>query len=102
MKKLLFVVFAFMFSLNTYAYGFRANANVFVINTQAEISVYNSFYRTIVCSGDVRGLTISGQYVNAYMNNVVIHPGMYGYAYAYTNNYNPFVSASANIYCNFL
>lgn len=102
MKSLIIILSTLIFVTNTYAFTFRANANVYVTNTTAEIRVYNSYPRAIVCNGNAQGLTVRGNYVYAYMSNVAIMPGTNGFVYVYTNNFNPFVSANAAIYCTTL
>jgi hypothetical protein len=98
MKKFIFVILLFV-SFNTFAQWFRVNARVNVNAFQLYAYVDNTFAAPIVCRGSVAGITYYGQPVFAYFNNVIIYPGMFAEAYAFTNQFNPFVSVNSNVNC---
>lgn len=84
------------------AYNFRANARVHMSPTQGIVEVVNELNTRIVCSGEVRGMTRSGNTVYVTVNNVVVYPNSYIEAYVYTNNYDTFVRVMPRISCRTL
>ncbi len=96
MKKFITLI-SLIVSLNCLA--FMMPVQVFFTPTYAEARVYNNLFRPIVCSGAVQGILSNGIPVYSYFNNMIIYPGQFGYAYAYTNFYNPFINAFANANC---
>ncbi|MFZ4713851.1 MAG: hypothetical protein ACOYL6_09080 [Bacteriovoracaceae bacterium] len=98
MKKF-FACALLVLSFNSFAQWFQINARVNANPYQLTAYVDNTFNAPIVCRGNVAGITYYGQSVYAYFNNVVIFPGMFANAYAYTNQTNPFVSVQSNVAC---
>jgi hypothetical protein len=78
---------------------FAVNAQVQVNQLNVAGVVYNNFGGRIMCRGFVTGFTYRGLSLYGYFNNVVIYPGQYAYAYAYTNAMDPFVNANSNVQC---
>ena len=97
--KTILLILVFTFSLNSHAFQFRANAQVYFDRVYGEARVYNGLATPIVCSGNAIGLTSTGRQVFSYMNNVRILPGMFAYVSVYTNNYEPFIGVTPNIAC---
>lgn len=80
-------------------HAFNVQAQVNFNPLKATASVYNRFNRPIICDINATGYTYYGQSLYSYMDRVVIHPGMNGYAYVYSNPGNPFVNVSGNADC---
>ncbi len=97
---ILVTVFSLSFSKATFAQQwFAVNAQVQVNQLNVTGAVYNNFGGRVMCQGVVTGYTYRGLSLYAYFNNVVIYPGQYAYAYAYTNTMDPFVNANSNVQC---
>lgn len=79
--------------------GFIPRMEYFVGRELATVRVWNDTFRPIVCSGTAFGQTRSGMVVNAWMANMVIYPGMFVNLYVYSNFYDPFVRAHAQVRC---
>jgi len=86
-------------SLSTFAYTFVPPMNFFVNREVATTRVFNTTGFPIVCSGQAFGATFGGVVLNAWLNNVVIYPGQWADATVYSNYYDPFARAWANISC---
>lgn len=97
--KIIFLFLGLSIAINTHAYQFRANAQIYFDRVYGEARVYNGLATPIICSGNVVGLTSTGRQIYSYMNNVVVLPGMFAYISVYTNNYEPFVGVTPNIIC---
>ncbi len=95
------LVFATILTLQTHAFQFRANAQVYVNRTYGEVRVANYLNTPIICNGSAVGVTSTGRQVFSYMNQVRILPGMFAYLNVYTNNYEPFLRITPNIFCRF-
>ena len=103
MKNLMILVVATVTMISSaQANNFRANARVHMSPTQGIVEVVNELYRPIECSGEVRGMTRSGNTVYVYVNNVVIYPNRYIEAFVYTNNGDTFVRVMPRISCRTL
>ena len=99
MKKF-FVLALLVLSFNSQAQAwFRVNVRVYASPVQLTAYVDNMWGRPMLCRGNVAGITYQGPVAYAYFNNIVVYPGMFAQAYAYTNNYNPFVRYTSNVYC---
>jgi hypothetical protein len=98
-KKILCILFL-IFAFQNIARAFPVHANVRWNRGLATANIQNHFGRPIICSGNAQGLTYSGVYLYSYLNNQIIYPGNFYELYVYTNNYNPFINASAFINCN--
>lgn len=86
-------------SLSAQAYTFVPPMNFFVNRDVATTRVFNSTAFPIVCSGQAFGQTYGGVVLNAWLNNVVIYPGQWADATVFSNYYDPFARAWANIGC---
>ena len=98
MKKLFLTAFIFLtFSSSVFAFVPRMR---FFVNREVAIArVFNQTGRPFVCSGTAFGQTYSGYVLNSWFNQIYVLPGMYADAYVYSNYYDPFVSAWAQVEC---
>lgn len=97
--KTIFLILGLTLTLQTHAFQFRANAQIYFDRVYGEARVYNGLNTPILCDGNAVGLTSTGRQVFSYMNNVRILPGMFAYLSVYTNNYEPFIGVTPNIFC---
>jgi hypothetical protein len=100
MKKLMFTT-ALLLALTTTAFGFIPQMSYFVNREVATVQVWNTSGRPFICSGVAYGQTYNGLQLNAWFNNLYVYPGASAEAYVYSNFYDPFVSAWAQIDCQF-
>lgn len=102
MKKLFFVLASVLVLSTSQAYAFQVQAHAEVNRVVAKFRVYNNYGRAIMCTGSAYGLTVSGYQYYAYFNNVIIYPGQFAYAEAFTNVYDVFIGADSRVNCQFL
>ena len=100
MKKVLLSMFLVL-SLSAIANAFWVNPQISVSQTLVRVQVVNTWGMPIFCTGEARAYTFYGQFVSGYMNRALIYPGNFSFIDVYTNQFNPFVNASANIFCDF-
>lgn len=101
MKKFI-ITCALLLVTMTQAFAFCPQMSFFVNRQVATARVMNASYRPMVCSGYAFGQTYSGLVLNSWFNNMYIAPGMYADAYVYSNYYDPFARAWAQVDCQFL
>lgn len=100
MKKLLFTV-ALLLAFSTSAFAFIPEMNFFVNREVATVRIWNNSGRPFVCSGSAYGMTYNRVVLNSWFNQVYVAPGMYAYAYVYSNYYDPFLNVWAQVNCQF-
>jgi hypothetical protein len=100
MKKLIITCALFIVTISN-AFAFFPQLNSFVNGEVATTRVWNTSYRAMVCSGNAFGQTYNGVVLNSWFNNLYIMPGMYADAFVYTNYYDPFARAWAQVDCQF-
>lgn len=100
MKKLMLSAVLFL-SLSSSVFAFIPQMSFFVARDVATARVFNTTGRPFVCSGNAFGRTYSGMVLNSWFNNIYVMPGMYADAYVYSNFYDPFVNAWAQVQCQF-
>lgn len=93
-------VFVFC-TLSTSVFAFVPQMNFFVNREVATVRVWNTSGAPIVCNGSAFGQTFNGMIYQSWINQVYIAPGVFVEAYAYTNYYDPFARAWAQIDCQF-
>lgn len=86
-------------SFSVQAYTFVPPMNFFVNRDVATTRVFNSTAFPIVCSGQAFGQTYRGVVLNTWLSNVVIYPGQWADATVFSNYYDPFARAWAQIGC---
>lgn len=101
MKKLMLSMLVFI-SLSTSAFAFMPQMSFFVNRETATAQIWNNTNTPFVCSGSAFGRTYSGVVLNTWFNQIYVAPGMYAYAYVYSNYYDPFMNAWANVDCAFV
>jgi len=102
MKRITLLTLLFLTSLSAQAYTFTANANVQVTPLIGTVQVFNHLNRPIICSGRADGITIRGNVVNVYMNNLIIHPRQFSSMYVRTTPYDVFRFVRPFINCRTL
>lgn len=100
MKKLI-IACALLVVTMSQAFAFYPQMNFFVNREVATARVWNTGHRAMICSGYAFGQTYSGVVLNAWFNSLYIRPGMYADAYVYSNYYDPFARAWAQVDCQF-
>ena len=100
MKKLIITCALFVVTMSQ-AFAFFPQMNFFVNREVATARVWNTSYRPMICSGYAFGQTFSGVVLNSWFNGVYIMPGMHADAYVYSNYYDPFARAWAQVDCQF-
>ena len=98
MKKFILSAIAAL-TISTSAFAFVPQMEYFVNREVAVARVWNTTFRPIVCSGQAFGRTYQGVVLNAWINNVVIYPGVSADAYVHSNFYDPMVQAWAQVDC---
>lgn len=78
---------------------FNVNAQVQVNQLNVSATVVNNFGATVMCRGNVIGLSYYGANLTAPFFNVVIPAGQFFRAFAYTNRMDPFVNGYAEVQC---
>jgi hypothetical protein len=101
LKKLLLSTAIFL-GLTSSVLAFTPHMGFFVNREVAISRVFNNTGRLFVCSGYAFGRTYSGFVVNSWFNQVYVNPGMYADAFVYTNYYDPFMNAWAQVDCQFV
>lgn len=101
MIKKLVILTGLFFSINSAvnAYSFVPPMSFFVNREVATARVFNTTHFPIICSGQAYGQTHSGVVLNTWINNMVIYPGQWADAVVFSNYYDPFFTAWANIGC---
>jgi hypothetical protein len=99
MKKLIIASSLFILSLN--AFAFMPQLSFFVNNQVATTRVWNTANQPLICSGYAFGQTYNGIVLNSWFNSLYIMPGMYADAYVYSNYYDPFARAWAQVDCQY-
>ena len=99
--KKLFLSALLFSALSTSAFAFIPQMSFFVNGEVAISRVFNYTGRPFVCSGTAFGQTYSGLVLNSWFNQIYVTPGMYADAYVYSNYYNPFLRAWAQVDCQF-
>ncbi len=102
MKLKVLVLFCVVFSPSVFAQFFPARADIRIIPGQVAATIYNPYYETIICNGQVFGQTSQGFLLHAKMVEQVLIPNEYRYLFLRTMLNNPFVNAWANINCRFV
>jgi hypothetical protein len=103
MKKLLIAAIFMTCSAQAFAYNwFPVQANCSVSPATARCTVYNRYYRPMICNIQVAGRTYFG-YSAFNRATIRVSGGAYGYAHVSANNpYNdPLVRAQASAQCRF-
>lgn len=102
MKRLTLITLLFLTGISVQAYTFTANANVQVTPLVGTVQVYNHLNRPIICSGRADGVTVRGNVLNVYMNNLLIHPRQFSSMYIRTSAYDVFRFVRPFITCRTL
>lgn len=100
MKKLVLSAVIFL-TLSTNVFAFVPHMSFFVNREVATARVWNNSGRPFVCSGVAFGQTYNGLRLNTWFNNLYVAPGMSADAYVYSNFYDPFVNAWAQVDCQY-
>lgn len=100
MKKILVLAFLTM-AFTTSAFAFVPQMSFFVNREVATARVWNTSARGFVCSGVAYGQTFNGVQLNSWFNNLYVAPGAFADAYVYSNYYDPFVNAWAQVDCRY-
>jgi len=100
LKKLLLCASIFL-GLTSSVFAFAPQMGFYVNRDVAISRVFNYTRRPLVCSGNAFGRTYSGYVLNSWFNQLHVAPGMFADAYVYTNVYDPFMSAWAQVDCQF-
>ncbi len=101
MKKLMLSALVFI-SLTTSVFAFMPQMSFFVNREIATAQIWNNTHRPFVCTGTAFGRTYNGMVLNTWFNHVYVAPGMYAYAYVYSNYYDPFMTAWASVDCYYV
>ncbi|MFA6236101.1 MAG: hypothetical protein WC635_02145 [Bacteriovorax sp.] len=101
MKKLMLLAVLLSALLSTSAFAFIPQMSFYVNREVAVTRVWNTTNRPFVCSGYAIGTTYSRIQLSAWFSNLYVAPGMSADAYVYSNYYDPFVNASAEVNCQF-
>ncbi len=101
MKKFMLSAFVFL-SLSTSVFAFVPQMSFYVNREVATARVWNYSDRAFVCNGTAFGQTFGGVVLNSWFNQVYVAPGMYADAYVYSNFYDPFATAWAEVDCQFI
>jgi hypothetical protein len=83
------------------AFAFYPQMSFFVNPEVATARVFNSSNQPIICSGYAYGQTYRGMVLNAWFNSMYIMPGSFADSYVYTNYYDPFARAWAQVDCQY-
>jgi hypothetical protein len=100
MKKLILSAVLFL-GLSSSVFAFIPQMSYFVNGEVATTRVFNTTNRPFICSGTAFGQTNSGMVLSAWFNQIYVAPGMFANAYVYTNYYDPFFRAWAQVDCQF-
>ena len=100
MKKLLISAAIFL-GLTSSVFAFVPQMSFFVNGEVATARIFNYTARPFVCSGSAFGQTYRGVVLNSWFNQIYVTPGMFADAYVYTNYYDPFMNAWAQVDCQF-
>lgn len=100
MKKLM-LAFIMTLTLTTSAFAFIPQMSFFVNREVATARVWNTTGRPFICSGVAYGQTYNGVVLNSWFNQLYVAPGMHADAFVYSNFYDPFINAWAQVDCQF-
>jgi hypothetical protein len=100
MKKLFIACALFVVTMSQ-SFAFYPQMSFFVNREVATVQVWNTGYQPMVCSGYAFGQTYSGMVLNSWFSSLYIMPGMYANAYVYSNYYDPFARAWAQVDCQY-
>jgi len=100
MKKLIIATALFVVTMSQ-AFAFYPRLSFFVNREVATSRVWNTGHRPMICSGYAFGQTFNGVVLNSWFNSLYIMPGMHADAYVYSNFYDPFVRAWAQVDCQY-
>lgn len=100
MKKLMLSAFVFL-ALTSSVFAFIPQMSFYVNRDVATARVWNYTGRPFICSGTAFGQTYSGIVLNSWFNQLYVAPGVYADAYVYSNFYDPFTTAWAQVDCQF-
>jgi hypothetical protein len=89
-------------SSNAFAYWFPARLHVVVLPGQVTAEIYNPYYETIICNGQLYGQTLYGGIMQVFFIEQLLPAGSNRFAFVQTTPINPFVSGWANINCRFI
>jgi hypothetical protein len=98
MKNLL-LIFVLLLSFTQTASAFAIRAEVQVTPLAITAKVFNYLNRAVICDIQTFGYRRYAQPIQAWADNIIIHPGQIGYAYINTNYYNAFYSGNASANC---
>lgn len=98
MKKLLLATAMFL-AFSSSVFAFIPHMNFFVNREVGTARIFNNTARPFVCSGYAYGMTMNRVVLNSWFNQIYVAPGMYAYAYVYSNYYDPFVNVWAHVDC---
>ena len=99
--KKLFVSALLFITLSSSVFAFTPQMSFFVNGTTAISRVFNNTGRPFICSGTAFGQTYNGVILNSWFNQIYVTPGMFADAYVYSNYYDPFARAWAQVDCQF-
>ncbi len=102
MKRMILLTLFILTTFSVQAYTFTANANIQVTPLIGTVQVYNHLNRPIICSGRADGVTVRGNVLNVYMNNLVIHPRQFSSMHVRTSSYDVFRFVRPFITCRTL
>lgn len=100
MKKLMISAFVFL-SLTSSVFAFVPQMSFFINREVATVQVWNNTPQPFVCSGTAFARTYNGVILNSMFSYLYVAPGMNAYAYVYSNFYDPFTTAWANVDCQY-
>jgi hypothetical protein len=98
MKKLFFIIVVSLVFTKV-VLAFPVKTDVFISHYQITSQVYNIYPRPIVCYQKVQGVTITKMNLWA-VNQSVLFPGQYGYAYLYSSYPHAFIQGASFADCN--
>ena len=101
MKKLFLAFIVSLTFVSTSVNAFVPQMSFFVSTTIATTRVFNYTGRPVVCSGVAYGQTYQGVVLNSWFNQIYVAPGVFADAYVYSNVYDPFARAWAEVDCEF-
>ena len=101
MKKCFLALMVCLTFATSSAFAFIPSMSFFVNRTVATTRVFNYTGRPMVCSGTAFGQTFQGVVLNSWFNQVYVAPGVFADAYVYSNVYDPFARAWAEVDCEF-
>ena len=98
MKKLILSAVVFL-GLTSSVFAFIPQMSFFVNGEVATARIFNNTMRPFTCSGTAFGQTYNRVVLNVWFNQIYVTPGMYVDTYVYSNYYDPFTYAWAQVDC---